>query len=91
MNMNEYADAKNEARQDAMAESLSAELRLERHLDMLQSSDGMIDQLRRRTDVADTLMTILAWAITSEPGSATRQKCILDMANALHRQARRGV
>lgn len=90
MNMNDYADAKNEARQDALAESLSAELRLERHLDMLQSNDGVIDQLRRNTDFAQTLMELVAWAVDADE-QPSRNDTILKLADTLHRQARRGV
>jgi len=67
-----------------------AALKMERHLDMLQSNDGMIDQLLRSTDLSQTLMELFAWAVDAE-GRTSRNDTILKLADTLHRQARRGV
>jgi hypothetical protein len=66
-----------------------AELKMERHLDMIQSSDGLIDQLRRNTDFSEALMQMVCWAM--EGHSTCRTKKILDLADMLRREARRGV
>lgn len=67
-----------------------AELKMERHLDMLQSNDGMIDQLRRNTDFAQTLMELVAWAVDTKD-SPRRKNTVLTLADSLHFWARRGV
>ncbi len=67
-----------------------AEAKMERHLDMLQSNDGMIDQLRRNTDFAQALMELVAWAVDAKD-SPRRKDTILTLADSLHFWARRGV
>jgi len=67
-----------------------AELKMERHLDMLQSNDGMIDQLLRNTDFAQTLMELVAWAVDAEEGKS-RSLNIIRLADSMYRQARSDV
>lgn len=67
-----------------------AELKMERHLDMIQSSDGVIDQLKRGTDFSTTLMELVAWAVDAAEGPS-RSLNIIRLADSLYRQARRDV
>jgi len=65
-----------------------AELKMERHLDMIQSSDGLIDQLKRDTDLSATLLELVAWAVDTR-GWPNREQNIMRLAEVMYRQARR--
>jgi hypothetical protein len=78
----------NDTKHDHGSALVEAELKMERHLDMIQSSDGVIDQLKRGTDFSTTLMELVSWAVDAEEGPS-RDRNITRLADMLQRQARR--